>query len=189
MITNRLRTSYTIGVTTLAVLVMIAMLVFIHSFVPTELETQQDQEMLDLFKEIFSEAEYYSYDDEAEIYDIYNNKLDSIGYAFYAEGMGKRISVGEIGSKIPGPIVILVGLENKEIIKGIFVVTQNETPYFWNLLVENNYFEQFEGLRIEDAYFISNGGKVDAVSYATVSSNSVLNIVRVAVLDKIQYIN
>jgi hypothetical protein len=108
-----------------------------------------------------------------------------MGYAFYAEGRGKTDVGFEDGQKYPNPIIILIGLEDKETIKDILIVTQGETPQYWELLIKKNYLDQFKGLKVEDAYFKRFGGKIDSVSGATLSSTSILDIVREAILDKV----
>jgi Na+-translocating ferredoxin:NAD+ oxidoreductase RnfG subunit len=136
----------------------------------------QDEQNVSIFQNVFSEVKYYTYDNTSEIYTLYNNNKNQIGYLFYANGMGEAIDGKQFGIKIPGPIVILVGLEDKETIHSIFVVSHSETYGFWEYLVKRNYFNQFEGLKIEDSYFIEAGGKVDSVSSANISSNiSTLN--------------
>jgi electron transport complex protein RnfG len=102
--------------------------------------------------------------------------------------MGRGIYGGELGVKEPGPIEILVGLEDKETIKGIYVVSNSETPLYWNRLFTKNYFAQFEGLSIENAYFVRDGGNVDVATGATVSSLLVLDTVRDAALEKAELI-
>ena len=151
-------------------------------------QLQSDQETLNVIQEIYPVASYY-YFDTNEIYKVYDNNKKNIGYAFYAEGVGEAIPRGEYGYKAANPIVILVGLKDQETIKGIHVISQGETWFFWNLLVQHNYFDQFNDLKIKDACFVDNGGSVDCVTMATMSSTSVLNIVRNAVSEKAPLIN
>jgi len=145
---------------------------------------EQDQETVEMLQNVFYEASYYQYDEEAETYTVYNTNKKQIGYAFYAEGMGVYIPPAEGEEKIGGPIIILVGLEDKETIKGIFVISHCETVGVWDLLVKKNYLNQFEGLKINDAYFTSSGGQVDSITGATLSSTLVLNTVRETALEK-----
>jgi hypothetical protein len=112
-----------------------------------------DIETIDLLQNVFDEAQYYTYNDETGIYDVYINHKNKIGYAFYAEGMGEEVMTSD-GGKIAGPIIILVGIKNdKETISKIYVIEQNESYLFWKLLITENYLDQFIDLKIEDAYF------------------------------------
>ena len=148
-----------------------------------------DVETIELLQNVFNEAQYYTYDNETGIYDVYISQKNKIGYAFYAEGMGEEVMTSD-GGKIAGPIIILVGIKNdKETISKICVIEQNESYLFWKLLITENYLDQFIDLKIEDAYFKSNGGKVDVVTGATLSSNSILNIVRETAIAKIDLFN
>ncbi len=148
----------------------------------------QDEQNIKLLQNVFSEATFYTYDAVSEIYTVYNNSKKQIGYAFYAEGMGEYIDGKQMGTKIPGPIIIMVGLKDKETLKSIFVISHSETPGAWEYLIKRNYFNQFEDIKLEDAYFIQAGGKVDSVSGATISSKLVLNTVRETILRKIKFI-
>ena len=148
-----------------------------------------DSETIVLLKNVFNDAQYYSYNQEAELYRVYNSSKSMIGYAFNAEGMGEEVMTSD-GGKIPGPIIILVGLKNdKETINSIYIIEHHESVLFWRLLITEQYFEQFNNLKITDAYFKRAGGKVDAVTGATLSATSVLNIVREETLNKISLLN
>jgi Na+-translocating ferredoxin:NAD+ oxidoreductase RnfG subunit len=178
---------YKIAPVFLIILVIISLIVISNNLWIWRL--QQAPETLQPLREVFPEAFYYLYSAETGIYTIYDESRINLGYAFYAEGMGEAIPRGEYGYKEAAPINILIGLKDQETIEGIYVVSQEETWFFWNLLVKNNYFDQFQGLKIEDAYFTDSGGKVDSVTMATLSSTSVLNIVRHAAIEKAALIN
>jgi Na+-translocating ferredoxin:NAD+ oxidoreductase RnfG subunit len=59
---------------------------------------------------------------------------------------------------------------------------------YWASRGKQDYFSQFEGLKIEDAYFSFIGGGVDAIAGATTSSKLVLNTVKDAAKQKAVYI-
>ncbi len=183
-----LKKTYPVVFITAAVVIAVSLLAFTASFAQVQIEVQEDAQTLELLANVFPEAAYYNYDQETEIYTVYDSNKSQIGYAFYAEGMGEGIQDTEGGSKIAGPIIILVGLEDKDTIKGIFVISHWETEFFWGLVIKANYFDQFKGLKIEDAYLRKAGGKVDGVLSATLSSNLVLNTVREAAIEKSQLI-
>jgi Na+-translocating ferredoxin:NAD+ oxidoreductase RnfG subunit len=149
---------------------------------------ESEPETLETIRCVFDAAAYYRYDEPSEIYVVYDSGRNHIGYLFYAEGMGETVPAGEGLSKVAGPIVILVGLKDAETIEDIYVVSHSETDVYWRMLVNKDYFKQFEGLRVEDAYFRHVGGEVDRISGATLSSKLVLNTVRVAAQEKAVYI-
>jgi len=123
------------------VLVMASLLALTNSFACTKLEFQQDQQTLEILIGVFPEAGYYIYDEEAEIYNVYDMSKNQTGYAFYGSSRGFISS-----------IYVLVGLEDKETIRGIVVISQNESYNRWNMLVKYSFFDQFIGLKIEDCY-------------------------------------
>lgn len=139
---------------------------------------ESEAETLENIRTVFAEAGYYHYYEEADIYSVYDSGKEELGYMFHAHGMGEMIPSGEGLSKPAGPIVILVGMEDVETLKGIYVVSHSETELYWASLVRKDYFAQFTGLKVEDAYFNYVGGEVDAVAGATTSCKLVLNTVR-----------
>jgi Na+-translocating ferredoxin:NAD+ oxidoreductase RnfG subunit len=176
---NRFKIFYPMIFVITVVAIMLTLLAFTEGFTRAALQSHQDQKTLEMLKEIFPKASFYTLEDD--IYIIYNSGRNEIGYAFYAEGWGWV-----------SKIVILVGLEDKETIKGIIVVSQYETPSYWNLLVKSNFFDQLNGLKIEDCKlkhpYIEGLGQVEGVTGATVSSRAVVDIVREAALEKIESI-
>jgi len=175
---NLLKKFYPIAFITIAVLITVSLLALTESITRAELESRQDQQTLEMLQEIFPKASFYIL--EHGIYFIYDNGRYEIGYAFYAEGRGYG-----------GKMVILVGLEDKETIKGIIVVSHYESWGYWDGLLEHNFFDQLIGLRIEDCAlkrYGGGGGQVDGITGATVSSKAVVDIVREAALEKVKSI-
>jgi len=178
---DRIKKLYPILLITLVIAIAVSLLVTSESITRAVLEGRQDQETLELLQGIFPEANFYTFDEDTEIYTLYNNGRNEIGYAFYGEDWGYR-----------SKIVVLVGLEDKETIRGIVVTSQYENPSFWKSLINNNFFEQFTGLKIEDCAlkrYGGEGGQVDAATRATVSCMGVVNAVRKAALEKIEYLD
>ena len=162
------------------ILFMIIILVFFISCSTMILENNQEE--LELIKNVFYEAGYYYYNTETDIYTIYDINKKQIGYVFLVEGMS--YSGTGLFSKLPAPMTILIGLVDKNTIKNIYVVNHDEDIGFWNMLIEQGYFEQFVNLKIEDAALRSEGGQIDSVTGATLSAMSVVDIVREAALEK-----
>jgi electron transport complex protein RnfG len=127
---------------------------------------------------IFPEASFYNLEDD--IYIIYDDSKYEIGYAFYAKGMGWG-----------GNIVILVGLEDKETIKGINIISHSEllcVGEFGIPLDFSTFTKQFIGLKIDDCALKKNDGQVDAITGAITSSKAVVDIVRETELEKVKFI-
>jgi Na+-translocating ferredoxin:NAD+ oxidoreductase RnfG subunit len=154
----------------------------------TTLIFENNPEVMTALQEVFPQGGYYIYDEDSQVYTIYDSSKSEIGYAFYAEGKSYDGEWDIEGGKVGAPMKILVGLEDKETIKGISIVTHREDVIFWELLIKEDYFNQFTGLKIEDAHFTGDGGKLDCVTRATLSSRSVMDIVRETAIGKIKLI-
>ena len=181
MKSERLKKLYPILLIILVIVISVSLLVASESITRTALEARQDQETLELLRGIFPEAHFYTYNEDTEIYTLYNNGRNEIGYAFYGSDLGYISN-----------ITVLVGLKDKETIRGIITTEQYETWSYWKMLEDNNFFEQFDGLKIEDcalSHPSGLGGKVDGVSRATYSCRGVVDAVRKAALEKIEYLN
>lgn len=76
-------------------------------------------------------------------------------------------------------IMVGVGLDGK--LTGISIMTHTETPGLGARIVEPDFTDQFSGLELsDDLKLSSDGGQVDGVSGATLSSKGVLSAVRKA---------
>jgi electron transport complex protein RnfG len=109
--------------------------------------------------------------------DIYVLTTDDkiIGYAFLAEGLG-----------IGGKIQTLVILEDKATVKAIFVIRQTETPGLGDLITSPDFTRQFTGKIIEDIEPTTEGGQIDAITGATISSTVVIETVRNTALEQVK---
>jgi hypothetical protein len=138
---------------TLTVIISITSLAITKKAAQSVLETRNDPETLALLQQIFTGADYYSYDADTEIYTVYGRNYEETGYAFYGVEKGFRNN-----------IYVLVGLEDKETIKNIVVTEQHEDYAYWLILVTDNFLEQFAGLKIENCFltgYAAGRGQVD----------------------------
>ena len=87
-----------------------------------------------------------------------------------------------------GEIAILVGLENSEMVKGILIISQQETPGIGDRITGDSFLNQFNGLNISDVALKRDGGQVDALSAATISSKAVADTVRETAMEKVELI-
>jgi electron transport complex protein RnfG len=172
---------YPVILITIVVFVMSALLTATISLTYAELELQREQETLKILQGIFPDVVGYIYYEEAEIYEVYDAKKNLTGYAFLAKGAGYQ-----------GDIIILVGIEDKETIKGITIIEHREVfndngeP---GAAVDFELFvAQFVGLKIIDSELKMYKGQVDKVTGATFSSNAIVDIVRETALEKVKSI-
>jgi electron transport complex protein RnfG len=169
------RKYYPVIFTTVIVIISVFLLVLADNAKCYKLNVQQDQNKLFYIKEIFPKANFY--DLQNDIYTVYNDRKSNIGYAFYETGQG-----------FGGKIVILVGLEDKYTISGIKIISHNEMGDWDQILNFSAFNTQFIRLNIYDCNLKKNGGTVDGISGATISSNAVVDIVRDATMEMIKSI-
>ena len=135
-----------------------------------------------MLNEQFTEMDDYSYDEKLDYYTIFLND-DIVGYAFVAVANGYG-----------GPIELFVALESNFldddniIIHGISVVSHSETPGLGEKIVEASFSDQFTGINVNDVALTIDGGKIDAISGATISSSAVVDTVFSTVKEKAEII-
>jgi len=171
---NTLRKLSPIMFITLVVLISVTLLAFTESFTSAQLEAQKHQQVIAKLEGIFPEMT--DYDPKDDIYILYANG-DKIGYAFLATGVGYS-----------GDISILVGLEDAETVKGIIIVSHEETPGLGSKITESDFTDQFIGLNINDVNLKDEGGQIDSITGATISSKAVIDAVRETAMEKVKLI-
>ena len=177
---NSLKKYYPVFFLVVVILASSALMMGAEKINRAALESRQDPATLALLQQIFTNATFYTYSVDTEIYTVYNSGRHKLGYTVYGDGMGYR-----------GRITVLAGLRDKETIENIIVIYQVEDLSYWYRLELNNFFAQFIGLKVEECYpsFSWLPGGVDSVSGATFSSRGVVNAARDAILDKLQYLD
>jgi RnfABCDGE-type electron transport complex G subunit len=96
-----------------------------------------------------------------------NQACQVLGYVGLVEGSGYEDG-----------LVVAVAVGQGGAIEGVRVVEHNETPNIGGRVTEEEFLSQFEGLSADDVQLAANGGSVDALSGATVSSKAVTEMVR-----------
>lgn len=78
-------------------------------------------------------------------------------------------------------IEVAVGLDAEFRITGVEVLDQGETPGLGSRVEEESFESQFDGLSSDQVALVRSGGRVEAVSGATVTSRAVAEGIREAV--------
>ena len=164
---NIFKRLYPVILVTLIVLVSAVLLGFTYDITKDKIAEQEVAQVRGLLKEMFPNMTSLTL--ENDIYAVLENDT-TIGYGFVAVGTGYG-----------GEISILVGLENKTTVKGIVIISQNETPGLGTRVAEEPFTSQFAGVAIDDVSF---GGEIDAITGSTISSTAVVEAVRNAALEK-----
>jgi electron transport complex protein RnfG len=176
---KHLKIFYPVFLITMVFIVAVSLIFVAARITQLVLISRQDMEILALLQEIFPDCNLYTYNTKTEIYTTYNSAGREIGYAFYGTGYGYQ-----------SEIVILIGLEDKETVKGISIINEDETPDYFYRITISDFLKQFVGLGIKDCYLSYPWlqGGVDVVAGATISSKAIINTVSRSALEKAEYL-
>ena len=169
---KKLKEVFPIIFITVVVFASVGLVTWTDSITTNRIEYEKEQEIKNMLKEMFPSMSEYTFEDD--IYTIYSDG-DEVGYAFLAVGKGYG-----------GDIDILVGLEDETTIKGITIISQSETPGLGSRIAESSFADKFVGLNIDDVALKKDGGQVDGITGATISSRAVVDAVRAAALEKVK---
>ena len=169
---SALRGIYPVIFITVVVFVSVGLLAGTDSITRDQIEYQKQLKIENMLGSMFPEMSEYTLDDE--IYTIYDNGA-VVGYAFLAIGKGYG-----------GDIDILIGLEDETTIKGITIISQSETPGLGSRIAESSFASKFAGLNIGDVALKQDGGQIDAITGATISSGAVVDAVRTTAMEKVK---
>jgi len=158
---------------TLIVFISVVALTLTDLITKDKIELAKKDEIADMLITLFPEMEGFTYDEKSDLYTPLA-KQQPLGHAFMAETSGYA-----------GAILILVGLEPDTTLRGIRIISQQETPGLGAQITESFFLQQFPGLTVDDVELTTKGGKVDAITGATISSSAVVEGVRKAILKKL----
>ena len=157
---------------TIVVAVCVSVLTYVDGITRDKISAQEEETIKLMLSEMFPEMSRYEFEDE--IYTIYSDD-EMAGYAFLAVGKGYG-----------GDINILVGLNDETTIKGITIISQEETPGLGTRIAEPFFTDQFTGIAISEVVLSRDGGQIDAITSSTISSSAVVEAVRNTALEKIK---
>ena len=169
---NALKEIFPVIFITLVVFVSVALVSGTDSITKDKIAYQIDQKIQGMLVETFPDMNEYTFTDD--IYTIYSDNT-LVGYAFLATGKGYG-----------GDIDILVGLEDEQTLKGITIVTQSETPGLGSKIIESSFVSEFVGANIDDIFLKKDGGQIDAITGASISSEAVVDVVRNTAMEKVK---
>lgn len=160
----------------LAIIVFVAvvLLMYVNNITAPKIIQQREAKIVAQLENIFPEMDEYEFVDE--IYIVIKNN-ETIGYTFIAKGRGYG-----------GEISTLVGIDKDFAIRQITVLSNTETPGLGTRITLTSFYDQFKGLRSPDVVLSRDGGKVDAITGATISSRAVTDSVKKVMDEKIEII-
>ena len=169
---NMLRGVFPIIFITIVTFLSVALVTWTDSITSAKIEYQKEQQIQSMLQDMFPNMSEYTFEDD--IYTIYSDGA-SVGYAFLAVGKGYG-----------GEISILVGLEDETTIKGITIISQSETPGLGSRIAESSFASRFAGVNIGEVALKQEGGQIDAITGATISSRAVIDAVRTTAMEKVK---
>jgi Na+-translocating ferredoxin:NAD+ oxidoreductase subunit G len=156
---------------TLVVIVAIVALTLTDAITKDKIACAKQDEVQQMLCALFPNMQSFSYDQGRRMYTVLAGG-EAIGLAFIAEGKGYG-----------GTIDILVGIKpDEESLQGIRIITQQETPGLGAKISSAEFLDQFSGIALEEVALTRNGGKIDAITGATISSRAVVNAVEEAIM-------
>jgi RnfABCDGE-type electron transport complex B subunit len=117
-------------------------------------------------KQLYPQATF----EEVQAENVTYWRIDGVDGVRYAGQLASRGMEGEIKG-----YVVLDG--DFKVVK-VMITEQHETPGLGSLVAEEEFLKQFAGLTTDEIALASEGGRVDAVTYATISSSAVVRGVK-----------
>jgi len=165
--------AYPIVFLTLVVLVSVVALTLIDGVTREEIAAAQRDEIKAMLAALFPKMDDFEFDEASGQYGILADGVQ-VGRAF----MARKTGYG-------GAIDVLVGLETEGTLRGIRVISQQETPGLGAKITEPAFLDQFSGLSVDELALRQHGGAVDAITGATISSSTLVDAVKEVLLEQL----
>jgi len=163
---------YPILFLTAVVLISVIALTVTNGITEEPIAEGRRQAIMEMLQTLFPKMDDFSFDEQSERYSVTAGGA-SLGQAFMAQGVGYG-----------GPIDILVGLEPDNTLRGIQIVSQKETPGLGAKITETAFLDRFVGADGRTLALAKDGGTIDAITGATISSSAVVEAIKAAVLEQ-----
>ena len=159
---------------TLVVVISIVSLTVVNAITKDKIVQAKREAVAEMLATLFPNMESFTYDEDSGMYSVLAGG-EPIGHAFMAQGRGYG-----------GTIDILIGLkpDNKSL-QGIKIITQQETPGLGAKIINASFLDQFRGVSVNEVDLSRNGGKIDAITGATISSTAVVEGVKKAIMKEL----
>lgn len=180
--------SYPIIFLTLVVLLSVVALTVVDGVTAERIAANKREAIKQMLAALFPAMADFAYDEETGLYSLYDERavtideetgessvdqsFPAVGYAFMTDGKGYG---GKIG--------ILVGLETNRALRGIRVISHQETPGLGAKITDTGFLDQFVGLVPAQLALARDGGAVDAITGATISSRAVAEGISAGLVD------
>jgi len=170
--------AYPVVFLTLVVLFSVIALMLIDGVTAERIAANKREAIKQMLGALFPEMADFGYDETTELYTLFDASAvlidaetgestllagsPAVGHAFMTNGKGYG---GKIG--------ILIGLETDRSIRGIRIISHQETPGLGTKITGSGFLGQFAGLSVDKLALRKDGGSIDAITGATISSRAV----------------
>jgi len=163
---SSLKKFYAIIILTFVLIVSAGMLSLTYSLTEEQIKRQEHEQFLAYLSEMFPTMDDFEF--ENDIYTLYSNGALE-GYAYVTSTPGYS-----------GDISIMIGLADKETVKGVLIISHTETPGIGTRITEPPFISQFEGVAMSKVE-----SEVDTLTGATISSKAVIEAVSQTAKEKV----
>ncbi len=159
---------------TLVVIVAIVALTLTNGITKDKIVQAKKQAVAEMLATLFPDMQSFEYDEASGLYTVLSGG-EPIGHAFMAHGRGYG-----------GTIDILVGMKpDGQSLQGIKIIAQQETPGLGAKIINSSFLDQFKGVAVDEVDLARDGGKIDAITGATISSSAVVEGVKHAIMKEL----
>lgn len=170
---------YPIVFLTVIVLISVIALTVVDAVTEERIAANKRAAIKQMLAALFPEMADFVYDQGTGLYSLFDENAVSVD-----EETGESIVLPDFapigyasmirGRGYGGRIGILVGLEPGRTVRGIRIISHQETPGLGTRITEVEFFGQFAGLNMDQLAFSRDGGAVDVITGATISSRAVV---------------
>lgn len=126
-----------------------------------------EKALFEIFKSASELRPVVEEDGTTAYYEAYDSQGSLLGFGFDETGRGMW-----------GEIRVAGGMDTQYRLIGVIVIEQSETPGLGARIVEKGFLDQLRELPSDKVKLEKYGGKVDAITGATISSRAVTDIIR-----------
>lgn len=127
---------------------------------------------------VLEAADYRQLDDEGRVYGAIDSDGKQLGVVVVTQVSGYG-----------GAIEVMTGVRSSGRVSGVTVLSMSETQGMGAKTKDSNFLDQFIGANDPDLAVEKDGGSVNAVSGATISSRAVTNAVNSAIAISVAYLD
>ena len=141
------------------------------------IQAQEAQKVQESLKEVLPNADEFEEQKDLQL-------PEGVQSVYFAKSGGEDVGIIAVVSPsgYGGPVSIMVGIENEGKISAVRILSHSETAGLGAKITEPSFYEQFTGQSVDKELKVSkDGGEIDAISAATISSRAVTNGVNRAI--------